>query len=133
VPVEALKSQKIAVINRSLGAPLSVALSRSLRDAGAELVRPPEGHPIAVERYGRLTRIPAVTLGWFDASPDAKSKDVVLRQIEGINLSTTLSLIRFHGEQRPAAAMVWEMAKLPRAGRKTIRPRHPQPGINASA
>ena len=30
VPVEALKSQKIAVINRSLGAPLSVALSRSL-------------------------------------------------------------------------------------------------------
>ena len=68
VPVEALKSQKIAVINRSLGAPLSVALSRSLRDAGAELVRPPEGHPIAVERYGRLTRIPAVTLGWFDAS-----------------------------------------------------------------
>ncbi len=133
VPVEALKSQKISVINRSLGAPLSVALSRSLRDAGAELVRPPEGHPIAVERYGRLTRIPAVTLGWFDASPDAKSKDVVLRQIEGINLSTTLSLIRSHGEQRPAAAMVWEMAKLSRAGRKTIRPRHPQPGINASA
>ena len=133
VAVESLKNQKIAVINRSLGAPLSVALSRSLREAGAELVRPPEGHPIAVERYGRLARIPAVTLGWFDASPDAKPKDVVLRKIEGISLSTTLSLIRFHGEQRSAAAMVWEMAKSPRARSRTMRPHHPESGINASA
>jgi hypothetical protein len=69
-----------------------------------------------------LTRIPAVTLGWFDASPDAKSKDVALRQIEGINLSTTLSLIRFHGEQRPAAAMVWEMTKLPPTGEEDDAP-----------
>lgn len=118
VPVEMLKDQKIAVINRALGAPLSVALSRPLREAGAELVRPPEGHPIAVERYGRLTRIPAVSLGWFDAPADAPPKDVVIRQIKGLDLSTTLSLIRSHGEQRPSAALVWEMAKMPPTKRK---------------
>ena len=123
VPIEMLKDQKIAVINRALGAPLSVALSRPLREAGAELVRPPEGHPIAVERYGRLTRIPAVSLGWFDAPADAPPKDVVIRQIKGLDLSTTLSLIRSHGEQRPSAALVWEMAKKPPTKRKPDRRR----------
>jgi DNA-binding transcriptional LysR family regulator len=118
VPLEMLKNQKIAVINRALGAPLSVALSRPLREAGAELVRPPEGHPIAVERYGRLTRIPAVSLGWFDVPADSSAEDIVIRQIEGLDLSTTLSLIRSHGEQRPSAALVWEMAKMPRSKRK---------------
>jgi DNA-binding transcriptional LysR family regulator len=126
VPIEMLKDQKIAVINRALGAPLSVALSRPLREAGAELVRPPEGHPIAVERYGRLTRIPAVSLGWFDAPADAPPKDVVLRQIKGLDLSTTLSLIRSHGEQRPSAALVWEMAKMPPTKRKPEHRRRSQ-------
>jgi DNA-binding transcriptional LysR family regulator len=126
VPVEMLKDQKIAVINRALGAPLSVALSRPLREAGAELVRPPEGHPIAVERYGRLTRIPAVSLGWFDAPADAPPKDVVIRQIKGLDLSTTLSLIRSHGEQRPSAALVWEMAKMPPTKRKPEHRRRSQ-------
>jgi DNA-binding transcriptional LysR family regulator len=123
VPIEMLKDQKIAVINRALGAPLSVALSRPLREAGAELVRPPEGHPIAVERYGRLTRIPAVSLGWFDAPADAPPKDVVIRQIKGLDLSTTLSLIRSHGEQRPSGALVWEMAKMPPTKSKPERRR----------
>jgi DNA-binding transcriptional LysR family regulator len=130
VPVEMLKDQKIAVINRALGAPLSVALSRPLREAGAELVRPPEGHPIAVERYGRLTRIPAVSLGWFDAPADAQPKDVVIRQIKGLDLSTTLSLIRSHGEQRPSAALVWEMAKMPPTKRK---PEHRRRSSQADA
>jgi DNA-binding transcriptional LysR family regulator len=121
VPVESLRGQNIAVINRALGPPLSVALSRSLLETGAELVRPPEGHAIAVERYGRLTRIPAITLGWFDSSQGRASKDVVVRSIEGLNLSTTLSLIRFHREQRPAAVMVWEMAKVKRTSAWTHR------------
>lgn len=124
VPIEALKNQKIAVINRVLGAPLSVTLNRSLGETGAELVRAPEGHPIAVERYGRLTRIPAVTLGWFDASQRALPNDIVVRPIKGLNLSTTLSLIRAHGEQRPAASMVWEMAKGKRSKRKASHTLH---------
>ena len=123
VPLEALKDQKIAVINRALGVSLSVALSRPLREAGAELIRPPEGHPMAVEHYGRLARIPAVSLGWFDAPADAPPKDVVIRQIKGLDLSTTLSLIRSHGEQRPSAALVWEMAKKPPTKRKPERRR----------
>jgi hypothetical protein len=102
-----------------------------LREAGAELVRPPEGHPIAVERYGRLTRIPAVSLGWFDAPADAPPKDVVIRQISGLNLSTTLSLIRSHGEQRPSAALVWEMAKMPRSKRKPERRRRSELGTGS--
>ena len=131
VPVEMLKNQKIAVIDRALGVSLSVALSRPLREAGAELIRPPEAHPIAVERYGRLTRIPAVSLGWFDAPQDAPPKDVVIRQIEGLDLSTTLSLIRPHGEQRPSAAMVWEMAKKPRPKSKPERRRRGEAGAGS--
>ncbi|MBR0684346.1 LysR family transcriptional regulator [Bradyrhizobium manausense] len=125
VPMEDLKNQRIAVINRILGAPLSAALTRALSELGAELVRPPEGHAVAVERYGRLTRIPAVTLGWFDALQTGSSKDVVVRQIKGLNFRTTLSLVRLQGEQRPAAALVWEMAKGPRAGRRAIEDRRP--------
>ena len=73
---------------------------------------------MAVEHYGRLARIPAVSLGWFDALADTPPKDVVIRQIKGLDLTTTLSLIRSHGEQRPSAALVWEMAKMPRVKRK---------------
>jgi DNA-binding transcriptional LysR family regulator len=108
VPREALRNQYIAVIDRSLGAPMTIAINRALREIGAELVRPPEGHAFAVERYARLMRVPAVTLGWFDPQHDELSGDMVVRHIEGVDLRTSLSLVRVHGEQRPAAAMVWE-------------------------
>jgi hypothetical protein len=111
VPREILKNQYIAVIDRSLGAPLTIAINRALREVGAELVRPPEGHAFAVERYARLMRVPAVTLGWFDGEHDGLSGDMVVRHIEGINLRSSLSLIRMLGEQRPAADMVWEMVR----------------------
>ena len=111
VPVEALRNQYVAVIDRTLGAPLTIAINRALRELGAELVRPPEGHAFAVERYGRLMRVPAVTLGWFDAPHDEPSGGMVVRHIEGVNLQSSLSLVRLHGEQRPAAAMVWDMVQ----------------------
>ena len=57
------------------------------------------------------------------APADAPPKDVVIRQIKGLDLSTTLSLIRSHGEQRPSAALVWEMAKKPPTKRKPERRR----------
>ena len=57
-------------------------------------------------------------MGWFDASPGGLPNDIVVRPIKGLNLSTTLSLIRAHGEQRPAASMVWEIAKGKRSKRK---------------
>jgi DNA-binding transcriptional LysR family regulator len=111
VPREALKNQYVAVFDRSLGAPMTVAVNRALRGVGAELVRPPEGHAFAVERYARLMRVPAVTLGWFDVPDDGSSADMVVRPIEGIDLRSSLSLVRLHGEQRPAATMVWEMVQ----------------------
>ena len=99
-----------------------------LREAGAELVRPPEGHPIAVERYGRLTRIPAVSLGWFDAPADAPPKDVVIRQIKGLNLSTTLSLIRSTASSAPPRHWSGRWRKCHRTGGRrtpaTSRARH---------
>jgi hypothetical protein len=36
---------------------------------------------------------------------------MVVRHIEGVNLQSSLSLVRLHGEQRPAAAMVWDMVQ----------------------
>ena len=111
VPVEALRNQYVAVIDRTLGAPLTIAINRALRELGAELVRPPEGHAFAVERYGRLMPVPAVTLGWFDAPHDEPSGGMVVRHIEGVNLQSSLSLVRLHGEQRPAAVMVWDMVQ----------------------
>jgi len=111
VPVEALRNQYVAVIDRTLGAPLTIAINRALRELGAELVRPPEGHAFAVERYGRLMRVPAVTLGWFDPPHDESAGGMVVRHIEGVNLQSSLSLVRLHGEQRPAAVMVWDMVQ----------------------
>lgn len=110
LPVAALEGASIVMPNRSLGAPLSVAIGRAMRDAGATTVRPPEGHPIAVERYGRLTRSLAISLGWFDRAHGTDTRDVFIRPIDGLDLRTSLTLVRFHGEQRPAATMVWESA-----------------------
>ena len=45
------QNQYVAVIDRTLGAPITIAINRALRDLGAELVRPPEGHAFAVEHY----------------------------------------------------------------------------------
>lgn len=108
--ISALEGLNIVVPNRSLGAPLSVSISRAIREAGALTIRPPEGHPIAVERYGRLSRNLAVSLGWFDIHHDDDAASVLIRPIDGMDLRTSLTLVRFHGEQRPAATMVWESA-----------------------
>ncbi|WP_454644834.1 LysR family transcriptional regulator [Bradyrhizobium liaoningense] len=116
IPRKALRDQKIAMVNRALGAPLTVALSRCLLEAGAKLVRPPEAHAIAVERFGLLTGIPAVTLGWFDTPRMPGHRKGVVRRIEGMNFSTVLSLIRLQGDQRPSAAMVWDMVRTERLG-----------------
>ncbi|GGC68161.1 LysR family transcriptional regulator [Chelatococcus reniformis] len=110
LPFAALGGVRIGVINRALGAPLSIAITRTLSEAGVDVVRPPEGHAVAVERYGRLVGMPVVTLGWFDALPGGDGGAVAV-PVEGLDLRTRLSLIRLQGEQRPAAALVWHMAE----------------------
>lgn len=111
IPVTMLKGQKIALPNRALGAPLSVTINRAMRDAGAEVVRPPDGHPIAVEHFGSMTQIPAISLRWFDTPPGGIQYQSVIREIDGLSLGTSLSLIRIHGGQRPAADDVWAIAQ----------------------
>lgn len=109
IPLAALAGERIATVNRSQGVPMSEMLSRRLADAGATPVRPPEAHAVGVERYGHLTRMPAITLGWFDwPSPPA---GLVVRQVDGFDLNTSLSLVRMRGEQRPAALLLWQMAE----------------------
>lgn len=110
LPLAALKGARIGVINRALGAPLSITVNRALSEAGVDVVRPPEGHALAVERYGRLVRMPVVTLGWFDTLPGGDGA-VLAVPVEGLDLRTSLSLIRLQGEQRPAATLIWHMAE----------------------
>jgi hypothetical protein len=62
-----------------------------LADAGAQPFTPPEGNAVAVERYGRQFRIPAMTMGWFGQDP--RLADMVRRPIEGFDLNTELALL----------------------------------------
>jgi DNA-binding transcriptional LysR family regulator len=110
VPRAALKGSPIDTINRSQGVPLSEAVGWALGEPGATPVRPPEGNAIGAERHGRLTRTPAVTLGWFDYPDRPDGSDMVVRFVAGLTLSTSLVVIRTRGEKRPAAARFWELA-----------------------
>lgn len=114
VPVDALRGLSVVVPNRFHGVPLSDAITYRLSEFGARLVRPPEGHAIAVERYGRFRRIAAITLNWFEASRDEARRPegaFVRRAIVGFGLSTGLALTRFPGDQRPGADQFWRDAE----------------------
>ena len=102
-----LAGEKVASINRSHGVSLSEAIMRRLDQAGAIFVRPPEGNAPAVERYGALLRMPAITLGWFDDQPARASDRMVIRPIEQMGVSTRLTLVRNAQPQRPAAEAFW--------------------------
>src|SRR3546814_2803985 len=79
------------------GAQIYDPIADLLQDAGAELVIPPEGNGIGVERYGRQFRIPAVTLGWF-AEHNTGAADMVRLPLKGLVLTPALVLqiVRAH-------------------------------------
>jgi DNA-binding transcriptional LysR family regulator len=114
VPASALRGLPVAVPNRFHGVPLTEAINYRLTELGAELVRPPEGHARAVERYGRLKRIAAVALGWFDGADPGETDGAaacVRRAVSGLGLATALTLIRQPGDHRPAAQSFWRFAE----------------------
>lgn len=106
IPLSALRGSRISIFTPDHGAQIYQPISETLRNAGAELVIPPEGNGIGVERYGRQFRIPAVTLGWF---PDYKGSGdgMVRRPLEGVELWTDLALIASPREMPPAARTFW--------------------------
>lgn len=110
IPASALQGLQIAVIDRTHSIALTEAVSLHLRNAGADPVRPPERNAIAVERFGALMRMPALSLGWFGTAHLAGLGGMVGRPVEGLEIETSLTLLRARHEQRPAAAAFWEMA-----------------------
>lgn len=103
-----LENESIVVPNRFHGVAISEQLRFALESVGAQIIRPPEGNALGVERYGAMRRLLSVTLNWF-APPDAEAK-MVSRSVEGLGI-TQLSLIRMMTEPRQSAARFWSFAQ----------------------
>jgi hypothetical protein len=102
---------KIAMLGSYHGGELIEAIAGPLEAAGAELVVPPEGNAIAVERYGRVMGIPAISIGWFRYAEDPGATEVVRRSVRGLDVATELAVIRLDRvEHRPAAQAFWNHA-----------------------
>jgi hypothetical protein len=108
VPRKALKGSRIAMLARYHGAALLEKVTSHLTGAGAELVIPPEGNGVAVERYGSQFRIPAVSLGWFG---EHQPGDMVRRPLQGLEIFTELSLLRTRSRPRVPAAAFWNFVR----------------------
>jgi len=113
VPMSALKDLPVATFDRMHGIALTDAIGQYLRDVGAIITRPPERNALAVERYGAVKRVPAMSLGWFGPSHLKDLAPMVSRPIEGLDVATGLTLVRARGEERSAATAFWKMAAEP--------------------
>ncbi|TWS95112.1 LysR family transcriptional regulator [Reyranella sp. CPCC 100927] len=110
LPLSALKKMRIAMFDRAYGVALITAILQFVRSAGGTLTRPPERNALAVERYGAVKRVPAISLGWFGRSHLAGLAPMVSRPIEGLDAETGLVLLRAQGEGHPATATMWKIA-----------------------
>lgn len=109
IALAALRGVRIAMVGDYHGAELIDAITLPLTEAGADLVVPPEGNAISVERFGARARQPAITLGWFDYGP--ASGAMVVRAVEGLDVTTDLAVLRLHAaEHRPAVDAFWAFA-----------------------
>ena len=111
IPMEALAGVRVAMLGAYHGSEMIDAIAAPLEAAGVELMVPPEGNAIAVERYGALFGMPAISIGWFEpvAGP---APPVVRRKVAGLDVITRLALLRPRGpDQRPAADDFWSFAR----------------------
>lgn len=122
IPGTALAGIKVATLGPIHGEKVTSPIRRLLDDAGASAIVPPEPHSVAVERYGRQFRLPAVTLGWFGAGgPD--DRNMVRRSVEGLDLLTEFSVVRSPISTNPALARFWEEVQahaLPESGQAQL-------------
>lgn len=105
-----LQGEAVVMINRTHGVSLCEQINDRIRHGGAEFISPPEGHAVAVERYAKNFRKPAVCLGWFDDHLLPDGPPMVSRKVDGLDIATKLVLLRNSGEPRPGAALLWDMA-----------------------
>ncbi len=110
LPRSVLDGLPVVTFDRTHGIALTDAIGRFLHDTGANIVRAPERNALAVERYGAVTRTPAMSLGWFGRAHLKGLAPVVSRPVEGLEAATGLTLLRAKGEERPAATAFWAMA-----------------------
>ena len=107
IPPEVLKGAQVATLADEHGRSLVRPVTDWLEGAGAEIIAPPEGNTIAIERYAAKRRICAIGTGWLKLDGAA---DMVLKPMAGLDLSTDLVLLSAPGTRRPAAQMFWDLA-----------------------
>lgn len=111
IPLDALAGVSIAMLGDYHGAPLIDAIAEPLDAAGADLVVPPEGNAIAVERFGCKKRMPAISIGWFRAAEAPQPSDMVRVPFAGLDVGIALAVVRSaHAPLRPAAEAFWSFA-----------------------
>jgi DNA-binding transcriptional LysR family regulator len=112
IPQSALRGVRVISLGDYHGTPLIDAVAGPLEAAGAELIVPPEGNAIAVERYGQAMRCPAVSIGWFHYGDQPETQDMVRRPVESLDVEIELAVIRPRsGAHRPAADLFWAWAE----------------------
>lgn len=103
-----LYGHKVAMLASDEAAPVFEPIERLLRDAGAELVYPPDAHMApSVERYGKRQRIPAISIGWFGQD---LTGDCVHRPIEGSDATTELVVVAHPTQAREAVQAFLDIA-----------------------
>ena len=110
VPAAALAGANVAMLGAHHGSATVGPITKLFNAAGARLIVPPEPHGIAVERYGRQFRMPAVTLGWFNTGGGGDG-DMVRRRVEGLTLTTQLALVRSPESVGGATELFWQEAR----------------------
>jgi DNA-binding transcriptional LysR family regulator len=109
-PIERLSGLTIGIFDRIYGVQLVETISRHLRYAEAELVRPPEADSLGLRRYATMFRSVVVELGWFEAPLPPDFSSLVLRNVAGLNITTNLVVLRSHRPQSEAAGLFWAHA-----------------------
>ncbi len=104
-----LANTRIATLSHVHGRLICDPIQAVFEEAKAELFSPPEAHGIALERYCRQHRIPAISVGWF-RQDYGSCEDLVYRSIPGLDLSTELALIRARSSEMSISAQkTWDL------------------------
>lgn len=108
IPQAALADHSLAILSPIHGSAIHAPLTSYLQKSGARFFEPAEAHGLALERFCRTQRIPAISVGWFKNVSDG---NIVYRPLEGLNLATELALVRNMSDWRSAAARrAWQTA-----------------------
>ncbi len=111
ISLSALAGQEVVMINRSHGVTLAEEIANRLLAHDVKIFNPPEGHALAVERYGKIFRKPAICLGWFGAQRPRDGGAMIPRLVEGLEVATKLVLLRHGDSHRPGAVAFWDFAQ----------------------